>query len=78
MEKKVTPLKAIRAKCLDCCCGQSYEVKNCTAEDCPLYLFRFGKNPNIKYEMTEARAAALKTAYERMAAVRDSGKENSV
>ena len=42
----MTPLKAIRAKCLDCCCGQAHEVKLCPCSDCPLYQFRFGKNPN--------------------------------
>lgn len=25
-EKRLTPIKAIRAKCLDCCCGNSNEV----------------------------------------------------
>lgn len=39
------PVKAIRAKCLDCCCGQQNEVKLCPCSDCPLYPFRFGKNP---------------------------------
>lgn len=39
------PIKAIRAKCLDCCCNQQNEVKLCTCTDCPLYPFRFGKNP---------------------------------
>ena len=42
----MTPIKAIRAKCLDCCCGSSNEVKLCPASDCPLYLYRFGHNPN--------------------------------
>jgi hypothetical protein len=45
-EKRISPLKAIRLKCLDCCCGSAHEVKLCTAEKCPLYLFRLGKNPN--------------------------------
>lgn len=44
-EKRITPLKAIRLKCLDCSCGSPKEVKLCTAEACPLYPFRFGKNP---------------------------------
>ena len=38
-------LKAIRAKCLDCCMGQSNEVKLCPVADCPLYPYRFGKDP---------------------------------
>lgn len=45
-EKHTTPLKAIRLKCLDCCCGSAHEVKLCPASSCPLYTFRLGKNPN--------------------------------
>ena len=37
--------KAIRAKCLDCCCGSAYEVRLCVCEKCPLYNFRFGHRP---------------------------------
>jgi len=37
--------KAIRNKCMDCTCQQQDEVRNCTVERCPLYLFRMGKNP---------------------------------
>lgn len=47
MEKKIiSPLKAVRLKCLDCCSGSSNEVRLCPAEKCPLHPFRFGKNPN--------------------------------
>ncbi len=47
MEQKLpTPLKSIRFKCLECCCDSPYEVKLCTATNCPLYPYRFGKNPN--------------------------------
>ncbi len=45
-EKQITsPIKAIRAKCIDCCCGSVNEADMCTAKDCPLYPFRHGKNP---------------------------------
>lgn len=48
------PVKAIRAKCLDCCCGQANEVRECPITDRPLYAFRFGKNPyRKKVELTE-------------------------
>ena len=47
-KKELTPLKAIRAKCLDCCCGQWYEVKMCTIDWCPLYEYRFGHDPNLQ------------------------------
>lgn len=46
MSEAITnPIKAIRAKCIDCCCGSPSEVKLCTAHDCNLYPFRLGKNP---------------------------------
>ena len=41
-----TPLKSIRAKCLDCCCDQAQEVRLCPSQTCPLWPFRMGKNPN--------------------------------
>jgi hypothetical protein len=47
--KKQTPLRAIRAKCLDCVLGSSNEVALCTMENkCSLWPYRFGKNPNVK------------------------------
>ena len=42
---KLTPMKAIRAKCLDCCAGQVAEVRRCELENCPLFRYRFGKRP---------------------------------
>ncbi len=44
--KRLTPLKAIRAKCLDCSGSQPSQVRNCDISECPLYPYRFGKNPN--------------------------------
>lgn len=41
----MTPMKAIRAKCLDCCCGSFQKVRLCMVEKCPLYPYRFGKRP---------------------------------
>jgi len=43
---KLTPLKAIRQKCLDCTCDNKLEIRECSIQDCPLYVFRFGKNPS--------------------------------
>ena len=42
----MTPLKAIRAKCLDCSGFQPKEVRICPVTTCPLWLFRLGTNPN--------------------------------
>jgi hypothetical protein len=44
----MTPVKSIRAKCLDCTCSQPAEVRNCPSSQCPLWPFRFGRNPNRK------------------------------
>lgn len=53
----MTPLKAIRLKCLDCCCGQIAEVRFCPCEDCPLYIYRMGHNPARKSSMTNEQKA---------------------
>lgn len=41
--ERLTRSKAIRQKCLDCCCGQAHEVKKCTLTNCPLWNYRLGK-----------------------------------
>lgn len=58
----MTPMKAIRAKCLDCCCGQYKEVELRPCSNCSLYPYRFGKNPNIQMsdEQRAKRAANFK------------------
>lgn len=40
-----TPLRAIRAKCLDCSYGQLKEVRLCPVTKCPLYEYRMGHRP---------------------------------
>ena len=54
LTKPISPLKAIRAKCLDCSCNQINEIKLCSVTNCALYPFRFGNNPFRKHrEYTE-------------------------
>lgn len=48
MPEILTPMKAIRAKCLDCTCGSAQEVTLCPIHDCPLYPYRSGHNPARK------------------------------
>lgn len=36
---------AIRAFCVQCCCGVLSEVRNCTVTGCALYEFRNGSDP---------------------------------
>jgi hypothetical protein len=43
--KILTPIKAIRANCIECCGGEMKEVRLCEACDCPLWPYRMGKRP---------------------------------
>lgn len=48
MNERMTPIKAIRAKCLDCCSGQVKAVRECNISRCSLYLYRMGKRPSSR------------------------------
>ena len=62
----LTPMKAIRAKCLDCCVGNSAEVRKCHIETCSLHPFRFGKNPfRQKRVLTEEQKQAVRHRLEK-------------
>ena len=45
VNKRISPLKAIRLKCLDCTGGEVLQIKTCPAIDCPLWKFRLGIHP---------------------------------
>lgn len=46
MRELPTPIKTIRLKCLDCCCGDYTEVRECHLVDCPNWPYRMGKRPD--------------------------------
>ena len=60
MEVIKSPVKAIHAFCIECMGGSAYEIKYCNSQNCPLFQFRFGKNPYIKREMTDEQKEAAK------------------
>lgn len=61
MAEITNPVKVIRAYCLECSNGQPSEVKYCPVEKCPLFPFRFGKNPfRQKREMSEEQRQAVR------------------
>lgn len=69
LPKYRNPVKVIRAKCLDCCCGSAKEVEACPIVKCPLWRWRSGKNPfREKRELSEEQKAA---ARERLANARE-------
>jgi hypothetical protein len=60
----MTPLKALRAHCLDCCGHQEKEVALCPAVDCPAWSFRTGHDPWRKPASEARREAARRTMAE--------------
>ena len=50
---ELTPVKAMRLKCLDCCCMQETEVRLCPSEDCSLWPYRMGKVDRGALKTTE-------------------------
>ena len=46
--KELSPIKAIRERCMECSNWSPVEVSECPAKDCALYPFRFGKDPGRK------------------------------
>lgn len=45
-----TPIKAIRAKCIDCTNGQNVEIRECPITECPLWEYRMGRRPKNNVE----------------------------
>lgn len=43
--KILTPIKAIRKKCLECSNNQYSEIRYCPIKECALYPYRMGKRP---------------------------------
>jgi len=39
----LTPMRALRLRCLDCCAWSQKEVRECRCKDCPCWPYRMGK-----------------------------------
>jgi hypothetical protein len=55
--KPMSPLQALRARCLDCCGGSAQEVAKCMALRCPSWPYRMGTNPHRQPPSDEQRRA---------------------
>lgn len=53
--KRLTPIKAIRAKCLDCSGDSRKEVRLCPIHTCPIYPYRMGKRPKAGEQGQESK-----------------------
>jgi hypothetical protein len=60
--RPMSPMQAIRRKCLDCSGGQVVEIKLCEAVTCPLWPFRAGRHPYTRTRLLEAISEASAVA----------------
>lgn len=44
-DEPLRPLRAVRAKCIECQNGNINEVRNCRMADCSLWPYRRGRRP---------------------------------
>jgi hypothetical protein len=65
-----SPMRAIRAKCLDCSGGSKKEVELCQVKDCPLWCFRSGRNPPRDPQSVQARTTLSKLTMDQLADAR--------
>ena len=59
MSTNRSPLKAIRAKCIDCSGGNKAEVRLCPSKTCPLWPFRSGHR--LPKEIVDGEGGGEKT-----------------
>lgn len=71
-DRPASPLMAIKEFCMECCGWERSAVKSCSAPQCPLFEFRFGKNPYNKRTLTDEQKEKLA---ERMKKARESKKD---
>lgn len=53
---KLTPIKAIRQRCINCSGFELKEVRECAFTDCPLFEYRSGHRPKQKAKRTPMKA----------------------
>ena len=56
--KTLSPLQAIRQKCLECSNWSSTEVSKCNVKDCAIYPYRSGKSGKVR-TLTETQRKVL-------------------
>lgn len=74
----MTPLQAIKEKCIDCSGDSAYEAKLCNITDCKLYPFRLGKNPfRKKIEISPERKKELADRMKEFTEIRKKANESA-
>ena len=67
--RAMSPLKALRLRCIDCYGGSLKSVRDCTSTDCPSWPFRLGHSPWRK-ELSQERREQLRRLGAETAATR--------
>ena len=63
---QLTPVKAIKKHCLECSGNSKKELRECVINNCPLYPYRMGKNPNRKGIKNNGSSNVLQQKNEQM------------
>ena len=53
----LTPIRSIRAKCIDCSGGSKREVRLCSVRTCPSWPYRLGRRPRVGSEEEKVHEA---------------------
>lgn len=56
----LTPLKAIKKHCLECSGFEKKQVRECVIQNCVLYIYKQGTNPNRKGSTLSKKEASTK------------------
>jgi hypothetical protein len=64
--ERMSPMQALRDRCIDCCAGSQAEVRTCVSLNCPAWPFRMGTNPWREY--TPEQLASLRERGKALAA----------
>lgn len=62
--KILTPLRAMRAKCLDCSGGELKQVRECPIQTCALWPYRMGKRPETTKTQSMKRTNSRREAHQ--------------
>lgn len=71
--EQMSPLTAIRRKCLDCCVDQVSEIRRCEALKCPLWPFLAGRHP---YHALAQKQAGNPAGFQESDGIEDGGDES--
>lgn len=61
--ERISPMKALRLRCRDCCAGSATRVRLCASATCPSWPFRMGRSPWRQPLSEETRERLARSAF---------------